>query len=182
MERIYQAEIGTVLWSLPSSLTHLPAYGEKAEWLEVLGPRGPWLVERIIGMEEFPGDMNCEGKVAMLESSLRRPCVEEGGDVDIELHEHVREQTRAWCSDGADLSVPLVASACFPGLVFHAWDESHSAQKLLLHSIVGDGEITATDELLVTGEKPQSLAKFLTTSMVFRRITATPRSRKKSRT
>ena len=182
MERTYQVEIGTVLWSLPAKLAHLPAYGENAGWLEVLGPRGPWLVERIIGMEEFPGEMNCEGKVAMFESSLRRACVEEGGEVDIKLHEHVREQTRAWCSDGADLSVPLAASAFLPGLVFHAWDEAHSAQRLLLNAIVGDDEIKATEELLVTGKHPYSLAKFLTTSMVFRKITATPRSRMKSRT
>ena len=33
----------------------------------------------------------------------------------------------------------------------------------------GDEEITITDKLLVTGKKPYSLAKFLSTSMVFRK-------------
>ena len=31
------------------------------------------------------------------------------------------------------------------------------------------GEVSITDQLLVTGKKPYSLAKFLTTSMVFRK-------------
>ena len=133
-------------------------------------------------MEEFPGDMNCDGKVSMFESCVRRACVEEGGEVDIKLHQHVREQTRAWCSDGADLSVPLAASAFFPGLTFISWDEAHSANRLLANSFVDDEEVTATELLLVTGKRPYSLAKFLTTSTVFRKITAMPRSNVKSRT
>ena len=31
--------------------------------------------------------------------------------MDVELHKHVREETRAWCSDGADLIVPMAATA-----------------------------------------------------------------------
>eukprot|EP00959_Pyramimonas_sp_CCMP1952_P031009 650401-Pyramimonas_sp.AAC.1 len=54
---------------------------------------------------------------------------------------------RAWCSDGADLSVPLLATRTFPGLAFY--------------------EITISDQLLVTGKKPPSLAKFLTNSTAF---------------
>ena len=95
MERTYQVEIVTVLWSLPAKLVHLPAYGENAGWLEVSGPRGPWLVERIIVMEEFIGDMNCDGKVSILDSCLRRAFIDEGGEVDIKLHQHVREEMRA---------------------------------------------------------------------------------------
>ena len=71
-----------MLWSLPSTLQHLPSYGEPAGWLEVLGPRGPCLVEQILGMEEFPHGMNCDGKVSMLESSVRHACVAECGEVD----------------------------------------------------------------------------------------------------
>jgi len=37
LERAYQVEIGTVLWSLPSFLKHLTAHGEQMGWLEVLG-------------------------------------------------------------------------------------------------------------------------------------------------
>ena len=114
LDRTYQVEIGIVLWSLPLTLQHLPSYGEQAGWLEVLGPRGPYIVERILGMKELPHDMGCDSKVAMLESCVRRACLAESGEVDIKLHQHVREQTRAWCSDGADLSVPLAASAFSP--------------------------------------------------------------------
>ena len=80
----------------------------------------------------------------------------------------VRDQTRVWCSDGADLQVPMAASASFPGLVFHAWDEAHSAQRLCANALTDGDEVSITDLLLVTGKKPYSLAKFLTTSMVFR--------------
>ncbi len=154
---------------LPAFLKHLPTHGEQAGWLEVLGPRGPWIVERIIGMQEFPHAMDCDGKVSMLEACVRRACLSASGEVDTKLLQHVREQTRVWCSDGADLKVPLAASAFFPGLVFHAWDEAHSAQRLCANSMKDGDEITTTDQLLVTSKKPYSLAKFLSTSMVFRK-------------
>ena len=91
--RTYQVEIGTILWSLPASLKHLPTHGEQGGWLEVLGPRGPWIVERIIGMQEFPNGMDCEGKVSMLEACVRRACLSPAGELDTTLHQHVREQT-----------------------------------------------------------------------------------------
>ena len=167
--RTYQVEIGTVIWSLSSDLEHVLAHGEQAGWLEVLGPRGPWIVERVIGMQEFPQRMDCDGKVTMLEACVRRACLSASGEVDTKLHQHVRDQTRVWCSDGADLQVPLTASGFFPGLVFHAWDEAHSAQRLCANALTDGDEISITDQLLVTGKKPYSLAKFLTTSMVFRK-------------
>ena len=52
--------------------------------------------------------------------------------------------------------------------MFHAWDEAHSAQRLCANALTGDDEISITDQLLVTGKRPYSLAKFLSTSMVFR--------------
>ena len=130
LDRTYQVELGTVLWSLPKALDFLPNYGKNAGWLEQLGPKGPWIVERLIGMREFPQAMDCDGKATMLEDCVRRACQTAGGDVDVDLHKHVREETRAWCSDGADLDVPLAATATFPRLAFHAWDESHSVQAL----------------------------------------------------
>ena len=168
LDRTYQVELGTVLWSLPKALDFLPSYGKQAGWLEQLGPKGPWIVERLIGMREFPQAMDCDGKATMLEDCVRRACQAPGGEVDVDLHKHVREETRAWCSDGADLNVPLAATATFPRLSFHAWDESHSAQALLKKSMVEDAEITTTDSLLVTRKKPPSLAKFLSTSTAFR--------------
>ena len=53
-ERTYQVEIGTVLWSFPASLQQFCRHGQQDGWLQELGPRGPWVVERIIGMREFP--------------------------------------------------------------------------------------------------------------------------------
>ena len=168
LDRTYQVEIGTLLWSLPKVLDFLPHYASNAGWLEQLGPKGPWLVERLIGMREFPRAMDTDGKATMLEDCVRRACQAPGGKVDVDLHKHVREETRAWVSDGADLGVPLAATATFPHLGFHGWDESHSAQALLKNSLKDDAEITITDSVLVTRKKPPSLAKFLSTSTVFR--------------
>ena len=119
-------------------------------------------------MREFPQAMDCDGKATMLEDCVRRACQTAGGEVDVDLHKHVREETRAWCSGGADLDVPLAATATFPRLAFRAWDESHSAQALLRNSRKEDAEIMITEGLLVTRKKPPSLAKFLSTSTVFR--------------
>jgi hypothetical protein len=70
----YQVEIGTCLWSLPLALRQLHAtHGLPSGWLTQLGPRGPWLVDRLIGMQEFPGDMNCDGKASMVEA-CGSPC------------------------------------------------------------------------------------------------------------
>ena len=167
LDRTYQVEVGTVLWTLPKALEFLPSYGKTAGWLEQLGPKGPWLVERLIGMREFPRAMDCDGKAAMLEDCVRRACQTAGGEVDMDLHRHVRQETRAWCSDGADLDVSVAVTASFPSLKFHAWDESHSAQALLKNSLKDDGEILMTDKLLVSRKKPPSLVKFLSTSTAF---------------
>ena len=169
LERTYQVEIGTVIWSLPAFLKDSIAHGEAAGWLEALGPKGPWIVERIIGMREFPQSMTCHDKTSMLEASLRKACLSTSGDLDVQLHHHVREAMWAWCSDGADLDVPLAASAFCPNLVFHGWDESHSAQRLMANAMKGDPEIVKTMQILVEGKQPYSLAKFLSTSLVFRK-------------
>ena len=145
-------------------------FGQQQGWLEELGPRGPWIVERIIGMQEFPQAMGLDGKVSMIEECVHRASLLSGtGEVDTKLHQHVQAQTRVWCSDGADLEVPLAASAFLPELKFHAWDEAHSSQRLAAHALRTDSEIQLTDELLVSGKKPYSLAKFLSTSMTFRK-------------
>ena len=41
LDRTYQVEIGTVLWSLPKVLDFLPRSAGNAGWLEQLGPKGP---------------------------------------------------------------------------------------------------------------------------------------------
>ena len=169
LDRTYQVEIGTVLWSLPSSLRQLPTHGEQPGWLQVMGPKGPWVVERLIGMQEFPGDMSCDGKVSMLEACVRRACLSASGELDTKLHQHVKEQTRVWTSDGADLQVPLAASGFFTRLKYIYWDEAHAACRLAENSMKGEEEIIMTDRLLVTSKKPQSLAKFLSMSLVFRK-------------
>ena len=44
LDRTYQVEVGTVLWSLPKPQEFLPSYGKTVGWLEQLGHRdhGSW--------------------------------------------------------------------------------------------------------------------------------------------
>ena len=92
------------------------------------------------------------------------------GEVDTELHQHILRDKRVWTSDRADLDVgPALASKGFSNLVCTAWDESHSAGRLLASALKHDTEVIAVDQLLVTGKKPYSLAKFVSTSDVFRK-------------
>eukprot|EP00959_Pyramimonas_sp_CCMP1952_P431860 9044547-Pyramimonas_sp.AAC.1 len=79
LDRAYQVEIGTVLWSIPKALDFLPSDGLKAGWLEQLGPGGPWLADRVIGMREFSRGMDCDGKASMLEECVRRACRRQAG-------------------------------------------------------------------------------------------------------
>ena len=167
--RAYQVEIGTVVWRFPPSLRYFQDNCGQFPWLTALGDRGPWLVERVIGIHEFPDDMGTDGKVSMLETCVRSAAVSASADLDVELHKRIQENVRVWTSDGADRDVGLAATGSFPNLVFHAWDESHSAGRLLKNAIRDDSEICLVDSLLVTGKKPQSLAKFLSTSDVFKK-------------
>ena len=99
---------------------------------------------------------------------MRRAAVSVSGEVDTDLFERLRKNVRVWTSDGADRDVGLAATAVFPGLCFHAWDESHSAVRLLSNALKDDPEIQMVEQLLVTGKTPHSLAKFLSTLDVFR--------------
>ena len=55
-------------------------------------------------------DMNCDGKVAMLEASVRRARRTDGGELNTMLYRHVSNEMRVWTSDGADREVGLAAS------------------------------------------------------------------------
>ena len=169
LKRVYQVEIGTLLWKFPTSLRVYIENVSSFRWIEELGPKGPWLVDRVIGARDFPTDMGTANKVEMLEDCARRAAVSAVGEVDTKLFAHMKKQTRVWTSDGADRDVFYAAKIVFPGLQFEAWDESHSGVKLLQKALDDDPEIKKVDELLVTGKKTASLAKFLSTSDVFRK-------------
>ena len=89
LDRTYQVEPGTVLWSLPKALDLLPSYGKNEGLVEQLGPKGPWIVERLIGMREFPRAMDFDGRATMLENCVRRACQTAGGERVVDLHKHV---------------------------------------------------------------------------------------------
>ena len=117
-KRVYQVEVGALVWLKP-----LHADLDKGGCISCLHAWGPWVIEQLIGMHEFPGQMHLEGKVSMVEATVRGMTLGANREVDAELHQ-------VWTSDGADLDVShaLVArGCCFSSLLCHTCDESHSA-------------------------------------------------------
>ena len=123
------------------------------------GEGGPWIVERLIGMREFPNEMDTDGKASMVEAALRNTTVMPEGEVDRDLHQHMLRSTRVWTSDGADLDVGLALAGgrCFNSLVCLPWGESHSSGRLLANAMKHDAEIEAVDRLPAVNQKPYSL-------------------------
>jgi len=168
--RCYQVEIGALLWKWPAGLKFLLELGPAGgldRWVETLGPQGPWLVSRLIGARELPGEMDAAGKIDAVVDSVRRATTRPSGEVDGRVHRHVTENTRSWASDGADRKVGDGATEAFPNMKYRVWEESHSATKLLQHSLTGSEPLDFLDKLLVSQKEPPSLAKFLQTSDVF---------------
>ena len=69
---------------MPKSFDFRLVYGTNAGWLEQLGPKGPWIVERLIGMREFPQAMDTDDKASMLENCVRRACQRADGELDVD--------------------------------------------------------------------------------------------------
>ena len=84
-KRVYQVEIGADLWKFPAALEPMRADLVKSGCISCLGA----LAERLIGMHEFPSEMNLEGKASMVEDAVRSATLGTDGEVDTELHQHI---------------------------------------------------------------------------------------------
>ena len=82
------------MWKSPAALQHRRGDIEKGGLVSCLGECGPWIVERLIGMREFPNEMDLDGKASMVEAALRNTAVKPGGEVDRDLHQHMLRSTR----------------------------------------------------------------------------------------
>ena len=69
---VYQVELGILLWNSPSSLEIFRQNAQQFPWLETLGPREPWLVERPICVHESSNtsEMGTAANVHMLEECV----------------------------------------------------------------------------------------------------------------
>ena len=124
-------------------------------------------MSRRIGFRELPARADTKGKVLELVAAVRR-AVAGDGEVENELYQHVCQHTLSFCSDGADRGVGDAATELFERMAFRTWDESHSSIKVLQHALEAAEEARYTEELLVSRQKPYSLAKFMDTSDVMR--------------
>ena len=77
-KRVYQVEIGAVLWKFPAALQYQRGDLEKGGCISCLGERGPWIVERLIGMHELPNEMDTDGKASMVEAAVRNTTLQPG--------------------------------------------------------------------------------------------------------
>ena len=93
-KRVYQVEIGAVLWKFPAALQDQRGDLEKGGCISRLGERGPWIVERLIGMHEFPNEMDMDGKASMVEAAVRNTTVQPEGEVDRDLHTQMLQGTK----------------------------------------------------------------------------------------
>ena len=93
-KRVYQVEIGAVLWKFPAALEPVRADLTNSGCISCLGARGPWVAERLIGVHEFPSEMHLEGKASMVEDTVRSAMLGTEGEVDTELLQHILRGTR----------------------------------------------------------------------------------------
>ena len=168
LARTYQVQARLVLWKLPPAFPWLQQL-EGCGWLDRFGPRGPWVMHRVIGMRELPAELDTAGKVREVIECLRRAAAG-GGDLAPALLTSVKSKVVSWASDGADSGVgDLAAAAELPNMSFRQWDESHAAVKLLPHAVRAEPDCDKVEKLLVSSKDPPSLAKFVSTSDVFRK-------------
>ncbi len=129
--RVYQVELGMLIWKLPSSLQELINVPHGYPGVRQLGDRGPWLVGRLICAREMQAELGTAGKTDMITGALLRACTGMGDSHDpTALYTHVRDTIASWASDGADLCVGNACTAHFPRMAFREWEESHSAAKV----------------------------------------------------
>lgn len=119
LERVFQVEIGMVLWRLPPEISWLHQLGTKsAPWLEKLGERGPWLVHRLLAAREITAEMDTGCKSDAVSQGVLRACAPVGGSLNTKLHQHVCARMLSWSSDGGERAVGDKAVEHFPNMVF----------------------------------------------------------------
>ena len=160
--RTYQVTTTIVVWKFPN-LPWLLQPGLKFPWLQTLGERGPWLVQRLIGARELPAELDTDGKAAEVRECVRRAVFHIPKENEVDMFGAVCNRVLSWASDGADRSVGELAVRDFKNMAFREWEESHSGVKLLPHALAADEEVSLVERLLL------AVAKFLSTSDVFRR-------------
>ena len=161
--RTYQVAATIVVWKFPKHLPWLLQPGLEFPWLLQLGKQGPWLVQRLIGARELPAELDTDGKAAEVRECVRRAVFHIPEKNEVDMFGAVCNRVLSWASDGADRSVGELAVRDFKNMAFREWEESHSGVKLLPHALAADEEFSHVENLLL------SVAKFLSTSDVFRR-------------
>ena len=152
-----------VLWRWPSGVSKTPL---PSGVTALNGERGPWIANRIAGAPQLGADHSGAGKTRATIRAVHSSAQSE------ECKGHLRETLQFSASDGA-ADAQLVSQSLpvhFPALRFRCTDTSHANMLVLKNAFGGDPEIDMVDQLLVSGKKPPSLSKFLSTSGRFREM------------
>lgn len=146
-----------VLWRWPPGLpTDPPIHGLKS----LNNGKAPWVACRFAVLTELGADHGADALLHSFESVLSKHADDE---------EHLRslaEKVRFLITDGArdELSAGRKFMAQYPSTKFHLVDECHTAMLALKKVLAADPEIELVERLLVSGKKPYSVAKWLSTS------------------
>ena len=122
--------------------------------------KGPWVVWRLVALEDLGADHSAKGKA----QKVCRALEEAGGAA----HSEIRQKVRFCASDGANdaRSTGKIFEAAYPTCRFQLVDPGHSHALVGKWATAGDEEIELVEGLLVNGE--QSVSKFLFQSTRFR--------------
>lgn len=146
-----------VLWRWPPGLsTDPPVHGV----LSLNNGKAPWIVCRVAALTELKADRGADALLDSLESTLCKHSQDENNLKDI--------AGKIWfvTTDGAadELSAGRKFMNKHRNVRFHFTDECHTAMLALKKVLSADPEIEEVERLLVSGKRPYSVAKWLSTS------------------
>ena len=149
-----------VLWSWPRGLPR--PNGKLPTGVESLGvhDRGPWVAHRVAAVGEG------KDKAQLLVDAVAKNCNDDAAFAGCVAKVHFL------ATDGAfdELAAGDRVRADLPNCRFHSEDESHGALTVIKHAMEADEELRETDMLFVSGKKPYSLAKLMSTSRHFAKL------------
>ena len=156
-----------VLWAWPKALRNQDVDGQTST--NRFRPElGPWVVERILGVEKLGADRSATATASITVGRLRSLVKGIPGGF-----ERVQATARFFTADNASDEV----KACqlmrddLPQLQFHIPDGSHSIQLAIKNGCGGDPEIDKVRQIMLTNKKPfPSVSSLLRHSSRFRSV------------
>ena len=156
-----------VLWELPKALRNRVIDG-KTSMNQYRPEHGPWVVERVLGVEKLGADRSA-GKTAQITVQTLRDVVRKLPNG----FERVQAITRFFTADNAadEVKACQLMREELPQLQFDLPDGSHSIQLAIKNGCCGDPEVDKVRQIMLTNKKPYpSISNLLRHSTRFRSV------------